>query len=125
MKTHGTDHSPVKNYDPVENYGHYLWKFIMLAPFRCLIISLASAVWFGLPLVAGLLIRLFFDSLSGHSGTNMPYWNIAFLFFLARGGQGIWWMGTGALAEYHLATVAYLLRRNLFRHMLEKYLDGI
>jgi ATP-binding cassette subfamily B protein len=111
---------PVESYDRIEKYGHYLWKFIMLAPFRSLLIALASAVWFGLPLVAGLLIRLFFDSLSGQSGTSMHYWIIAVLFFLARGGQGIWWIGTGAIAEYHLAVVAYLVRRNLFRHILEK-----
>jgi ABC-type multidrug transport system fused ATPase/permease subunit len=91
-----------------------------VAPFRGVLIFAASSVWYILPLAAGLLIRFFFDSLSGSLGTGMSYWTIVFLFFAVRAGRGLWWLGTGALSEYHIAVVTFLLRRNLFRHILLK-----
>ena len=109
-----------QNIKTMKSTRGYFWRLMSVAPFRGLLITIASAVWYGLPLAAGLLIRLFFDSLTNLPVTGMSYWIIAVLFFAVRAGRGFWWLGTGAFAEYHLAVVAFLLRRNLFRHMLVK-----
>ncbi len=104
---------------PLGSPGHF-WRLMAVAPWRAVVVFATSAVWYALPLAAGLLIRLFFDSLSAATGSGISYWAIAFLIFAVRAGRGLWWVGAGALSEYHLAVVAFLLRRNLFRHILLK-----
>ena len=77
-------------------------------------------MWFVLPLLAGLVIRAFFETLSGHAGVGWNPRTLVSLYFALRAGRGIWWVGVGALSEYHLAVVAFLLRRNLFRQLFRR-----
>lgn len=97
----------------------YFWKSVSVAPITSALIVVAGAVGNVIPLAAGLLIRRFFDTVAGEPGSEYALWLIALAFFAVRAGQGIWWVGTGAMAEYQVALVAFLLRRNLVRHLFE------
>ena len=103
----------------------YFWRSVAVAPFRCALIVAAGAVGNAIPLAAGLLIRRFFDTITGAPTSDLDLWLIALAFFALRASQGLWWVGTGALAEYQVAEVAFLLRRNLFRHLFAAVGAGV
>jgi ATP-binding cassette subfamily B protein len=83
-----------------------------------LIVFLLNVVYAGFPLLAGLVLRAFFNALSGPSVSQSRALLLAAVYLPASAGQGIWWLLAGALAEYHFAFVKYLLRMNLFRAFL-------
>jgi ATP-binding cassette subfamily B protein len=96
----------------------FFWSLALAAPLRALLVFGASVVYWSMPLVAGLVLRLFFDVLSGRADAGRNVWTLAALYLSLDSGRGIWWVGAGALSEYHLAVAGYLLRRNLFSQVL-------
>lgn len=93
-------------------------RLLAAAPAMALFVFLLNVVYAGFPLLAGLALRSFFNTLSDPTFSYTRALLPAAVYFSAFAGQGIWWLLAGAFAEYHFAFVKYLLRMNLFRAFL-------
>ncbi|GAC1444245.1 MAG: ABC transporter ATP-binding protein [Chloroflexota bacterium] len=81
---------------------------------------MASVLFYVFPLIPGLIVRQFFDTLTGHHGAGLDLWTLMAL-FVASGVARVAALSGAVYAETTVQmTVAALLRRNLFERILQR-----
>jgi ATP-binding cassette subfamily B protein len=98
-----------------------LLRVIRYQPVMCGLCLLFSTTTFGFPFVAGLIVRAFFDTLSGNAPAGMDVWSVLALFaaaevanVLSGTGLSFTWMST-------LYTGTALLRRNMLSQVVSGF----
>lgn len=97
----------------------YFWRMMKAAPFVSVIVVIFNALHNGLPLIFGLILRAFFDTLSGEAPTGWNVWTLVALFVATRVAVQLAEMGAAGSSAYQFVIVETLLRRNLFRGILQ------
>lgn len=95
-----------------------IWRMILYQPRLCAIDSLIWMFGMGLPIVPGLIIREFFDTLTGNSQLRFSPWAIIAL-LLVTGLVRIILIVIGRFTNTQLRfAISSLLRHNLLNHLL-------
>jgi ATP-binding cassette subfamily B protein len=97
---------------------HSFWRLLAATPLISLSVFLFNAFYLTLPLAFGLILRAFFDTLSGTATAGWNLWTLLALYLATRVGVQIGEMGAAGSSAYHYYVIETLLRRNLFRGVL-------
>jgi ATP-binding cassette, subfamily B, bacterial len=93
----------------------YFWHLMRATPLVSVINFLFNALYTTLPLLFGLIMRAFFDTLSGQAAAGWNIWTLIVLFFATRVAVQIGELGAAGTSAYHYSIIETLLRRNFFR----------
>lgn len=96
----------------------YFWPLMRATPLVSLIVLITNTLYMTLPLLFGLIMRTFFDTLSGAAQTGWNIWTLVALFLATRVGVQLAEMGAAGSSAYHASLIHVLLQRNLFRTLL-------
>lgn len=97
-----------------------LWRYLFVTPGISLFVLIAYTIYLALPVLFGLIMRDFFDVLTGEAEVSFSVWTlIAFYFGTRILVQLSEIVGAGASA-FHFYVLGGILRRNLFRGLLKK-----
>ena len=101
------------------NKHHYFWRLMGATPGVSLAVVLLNTLHNTLPLLFGLIIRAFFDALSGQKSVDWSVWTLVAFFLVTRVAVQLAEMGAAGSSAYQYFLVETLLRRNLFRGILQ------
>ena len=106
---------------PTLRTWHYLWQLARFRPGQYLLLGIFETLFFGLfPQITGLIMRAFFDTLTGHAQVGIGLWGLIALIVgtaLARAAA----IFADVMVYYNFRyTLAALLRRNLFERILDR-----
>jgi ATP-binding cassette, subfamily B, bacterial len=96
----------------------YFWRLMTATPAVSLLVFLFNAVYAVLPLAFGLILRAFFDTLSGATQTGWNVWTLIALYMATRLALQVAELGAAGSSAYHYEIIRVLLRRNVFRAAL-------
>ena len=96
----------------------YFWPLMRATPVVSFWVFVANTLHMTLPLLFGLIMRAFFDTLSGEAQTGWNIWTLIALFLVTRIGVQLAEMGAGGSSAYHASLIVVLLQRNLLRILL-------
>lgn len=96
----------------------YFWPLMRATPLVSFGVFVANTLHMTLPLLFGLIMRAFFDQLSGEVQTGWNIWTLVALFLVTRIGVQLAEMGAGGSSAYHASLIVVLLQRNLLRILL-------
>lgn len=96
----------------------YFWRLMGATPLVSLLVFLFNALYAVLPLAFGLILRAFFDTLSGATQAGWNVWTLIALYMGTRLALQVAELGAAGSSAYHYEIVRVLLRRNLFRAAL-------
>lgn len=108
---------PIKNKGP--NKHRYFWRLMRATPLASLVVVIFNTLHNTLPLLFGLIMQAFFDTLSGQANIGWNVWTLVALFLATRVAVQVAEMGAAGSSAYQYFLVETLLRRNLFRGILE------
>lgn len=97
----------------------YFWRLMGATPLASLVVVLFNTLHNVLPLLFGLIMKAFFDALSGHATVGWNVWTLVAFFLATRVAVQIAEMGAAGSSAYQYFLVETLVRRNLFRTILE------
>jgi ATP-binding cassette subfamily B protein len=99
----------------------YLWRLACYRPWLYLMSGLfASFLYYGIPLLPGLIVQRFLDDLSSGAEAGFTSWTLLAL-LVGVGVARVIELLAGAIFEMAtMQSVAALLRRNLFEHILSQ-----
>jgi ATP-binding cassette subfamily B protein/ATP-binding cassette subfamily C protein len=97
-----------------------LWHLMCYTPKLYLIDSILWILIVGLPAVPGLIIREFFDTLTGKSQLGFSPWALIALFLAIGAGQIVVLFAGRFTKTQHRFTISSLLRRNLWERILNR-----
>ncbi len=97
----------------------YFWRLMGATPLASIAVFVLNTLYVTLPLLFGLILRLFFDTLTGQSQAGWNVWTLVALFLAVRIGVQLGEMGAAGSSAYQYFLVETMLRRNLFRTILE------
>ncbi|MEM7533059.1 MAG: ABC transporter ATP-binding protein [Chloroflexota bacterium] len=107
----------VKQYTFTSN--QVFWRMMTATPLLSLGIFIANTLDMTLPLIFGILMQLFFDTLSGQVETGWNIWTLVTLFLINRIALQIVEMLAAGTSAYHYYLMETIMRRNVFRTMLK------
>jgi ATP-binding cassette, subfamily B, bacterial len=96
----------------------YFWQLMRATPLVSLWVIFFNGLYSTLPLAFGLILRAFFDTLSGASTVGWNIWTLVALYLATRLALQVAELGAAGSSAYHYSLVNFLLRRNLFRLLL-------
>ena len=97
----------------------YLWRIAIYRPGLYLLFGLLEILFFAVfPQLVGLVIRAFFDTLSGQSTTSLNPYSLAALLVALALGRAVATFADVAVYFNFRYTVEALLRQNLFEYIL-------
>lgn len=99
-------------------YPPYFGRLMAATPLISLVVFLFNALYTTLPLAFGLILRAFFDTLSGSTAAGWNIWTLVALYLGARIALQFAEMGAAGSSAYHYYYINALLRRNIFRLIL-------
>lgn len=98
----------------------FMWQMIRYRPWLYLVDCIFWTLIHLSPLVPGLIVLVFFNTLAAHSHLNFTLWGLIALLIVTALAQVVALLG-GALADIlHRFTMSALLRRNMFERILER-----
>ena len=97
----------------------YFWRLMGATPLASLVVVIFNTLHNTLPLLFGLIMQAFFDLLSGQANAGWNVWTLVALFLATRVAVQIGEMGAGGSSAYQYFLVETLVRRNVFRGILE------
>lgn len=98
----------------------FMWQMIRYRPWLYLVDCIFWTLIHLSPLVPGLIVLVFFNTLAAHSHLNFTLWGLIALLIVTALAQVVVLLG-GALADIlHRFTMSALLRRNMFERILER-----
>ncbi len=97
----------------------YFWRLMGATPLASLVVVIFNTLHNVLPLFFGLIMRAFFDLLSGQANVGWNVWTLVALFLATRVAVQIAEMGAAGSSAYQYFLVETLIRRNLFRGILQ------
>lgn len=99
--------------------GHYFWRLIRFSPLLYGLSFIFSLAYYGLPLLIGLIIREFFNALTGETAGRFDLWTLVILFLVTRSTIQIFEQSYAATYAYFEGKLQTLIRRNLFKSILQ------
>lgn len=96
----------------------YFWRLMGATPGVSLVVFVFNALNMTLPLLFGLILRAFFDRLSGAAPAGWNVWTLCGLFLATRIAVQISELGAAGSSAYHYSIIVTLVRRNVFRTLL-------
>ncbi|MDE0011438.1 MAG: ABC transporter ATP-binding protein [Candidatus Poribacteria bacterium] len=102
-----------------EKRGHYFWRLIRFSPLLYSLSFIFSLAYYGLPLLIGLIIREFFNALTGETAVRFDLWTLVILFLVTRLTIQIFEQSYAATYAYFEGKLQTLIRRNLFKSLLQ------
>ncbi len=109
---------PVQPLPPV-NKHRYFWRLMGATPWVSVAVVILNTLQYTLPLLFGLIMRAFFNTLSGQTGVGSNVWTLVACFLATRVAVQIGEMGAAGSSAYQSFLVETLVRRNLFRGILQ------
>ena len=97
----------------------YFWRLMGATPLASLVVVIFNTLHNTLPLLFGLIMQAFFDLLSGQANAGWNVWTLVVLFLATRVAVQIGEMGAAGSSAYQYFLVETLVRRNVFRGILE------
>ena len=104
---------------PAAHKQRYFWRLMGATPLASLMVVLFNTLHNTLPLLFGLIMRAFFDVLSGQGNAGWNVWTLVALFLATRVAVQIAEMGAAGSSAYQYFLIETLVRRNVFRGILE------
>lgn len=101
------------------NKHHTFWRLMGATPAVSVAVVLLNTLHNTLPLLFGLITRAFFDALSGQKSVGWSVWTLVAFFLATRIAVQMAEMGAAGSSAYQYFLVETLLRRNLFRGVLQ------
>lgn len=98
---------------------HYLWRLLCFSPWLYTGSFILSLVYYNLPLLVGLIMRAFFNALTGEAEVGFDVWTLMILFFATRLVIQTSEQGYAAVYAYFEGKLKVLLRKNLFQSLLK------
>jgi ATP-binding cassette subfamily B protein len=99
----------------------YLWQLIRFRPWQYLALGILEVLFFGVfPQIVGWITREFFDTLSGNAQTGLGVWGLVALLVGTALARVLAIFGDVAVYFNFMYSLAALLRRNLFEHILKR-----
>ena len=98
---------------------HYFWQLIRFSPLLYGLSFIFSLAYYGLPLLIGLIIREFFNALTGETAVRFDLWTLVILFLVTRLTIQIFEQSYAATYAYFEGKLQTLIRRNLFKSLLQ------
>jgi len=95
-----------------------LWRLLRYNPGLYLLVSLLAIPYFSLPLLFGLIMRAFFNTLSGEAVAGFNISTLVILFFASQVAVQLSELGFAGSDAYLHYVLRGLMQRNLFRTML-------
>ena len=95
------------------------WRLMKATPGVSLTVIVLSIINSLLPLLFGLIMRAFFDTLIGETTAGFNIWTLVVLFLINRIAIQLTEMGYAGSSAYQYYLIEALLRRNVFRGMLQ------
>src|SRR5450755_839444 len=100
------------------------WRYLMeMARYRPWLYLLHAVLWGAgnlLPILAGLIVRAFFDTLTGHAQLPGGTTGLIVLLVVLAVSRVALWLTAGFVEILMRFTMSGLLRRNLLRHVLDR-----
>jgi ATP-binding cassette subfamily B protein len=96
----------------------YFWRLMGATPLASSAVFVLNAFYVTVPLLFGLIMREFFDVLSGQANAGWNVWTLVAGFLAVRIGVQLGELGAAGSSAYHYFLVETMLRRNLFRTIL-------
>lgn len=106
-------------FNPPSNKQRYFWRLMGATPLASLVVVIFNTLHNTLPLLFGLIMKAFFDALSGQGNAGWNVWTLVALFLATRVAVQIAEMGAAGSSAYQYFLVETLVRRNVFRGILE------
>ena len=97
----------------------YFWRLIRFSPLLYGLSFIFSLAYYGLPLLIGLIIREFFNVLTGETAVGFDLWTLVILFLVTRLTIQIFEQSYAATYAYFEGKLQTLIRRNLFKSLLQ------
>ena len=98
---------------------HYFWRMIRFSPLLYGLSFIFSLAYYGLPLLIGLIIREFFNALTGETPVRFDLWTLVILFLGTRLTIQIFEQSYAATYAYFESKLQTLIRKNLFKSLLQ------
>ena len=96
----------------------YFWRLIRFSPLLYGLSFIFSLAYYGLPLLIGLIIREFFNALTGETAVRFDLWTLVTLFLVTRLTIQVFEQSYAATYAYFEGKLQTLIRRNLFKSLL-------
>ena len=97
----------------------YFWRLMTALPGLSLIVFVLNTLDMTLPLLYGLIMRAFFDTLSGEAQTGWNVWTLVVLYLATRVANQLAEIGGAGSSAYHFYLIEFLCKRNLFRTIMQ------
>ncbi len=110
--TTGSNNSPI-------TARRYFWRMMRAHPGLSIVVFLFNTLDMTLPLVFGLILREFFNVLSGEAASNWNVWGLIGLYLLTRIGVQLSELGAAGSSAWHFYRIEFLNKRNVFRGIIE------
>ncbi len=99
----------------------YLWRLTRFRPDLYLLLGVLETMFFGVtPQITGFLIRAFFDTLTGESPIKVGVYGVVALLVATALARVIFIFADVAVYFRFQYSIAALLRKNLFEHILDR-----
>ena len=102
-----------------EKKRHYFWRLIRFSPLLYGLSFIFSLAYYSLPLLIGLIIREFFNTLTGETPVGFDLWTLVILFLGTQLTIQICEQSYAATYAYFEGKLQTLIRRNLFKSLLK------
>lgn len=99
--------------------GRSIWRLALYRPWLYLLNFGLWTAFYAMPLAAGLVIRAFFDALSGSQPVSLGIWSLIALLVAAMGGRMLFlYIGIVTWSDFWF-TMEALLRRNMLKWIMD------
>ncbi len=98
---------------------HYLWRLLCYNPWLYVGSLILSLVCYNLPLLVGLIMREFFNALTGEASAGFDLWTLVIFFFVTQLGSVMSDQGYAAIYAYFEKKLKVLLQVNLLQNILK------
>jgi ATP-binding cassette subfamily B protein len=99
----------------------YLWQLIRFRPWQYLALGILEILFFGVfPQIVGWITLEFFDTLTGSAQTSFGVWGLIAVLLATALARAAAIFGDVAVYFNFMYSLAALLRRNLFEHILKR-----
>lgn len=96
----------------------YFRRFMVATPLLSLAVWFFNTLDMTLPLLFGLILREFFNVLSGEANLGWEIWTLVTLYLINRIGVQAAELGAAGSSAYHYYLINFLTKRNLFRSIM-------
>ncbi|MEM7035204.1 MAG: ABC transporter ATP-binding protein, partial [Chloroflexota bacterium] len=95
-----------------------MWRFMLVTPGLSLLVFVTYSLYLAFPLAFGLVMREFFNALTGEAETSFTVWTLIGLYFGTRILVQLSEIVGAGSSALHYYVIEGLMRRNTFRTML-------